>query len=141
MNKYITDFHERLEKRNITAVLDEKNENVIWFRARLPHAEAAPLFFVSFDEITGAFNLMITQLFKVKKPTIEIMSAINTFNSNPKIFACKMFMDHEGDITLNISALLERKIALELFDEYIDIAVAAIDSYYPLLDEMIQKGE
>lgn len=141
MNKYITDFNERLKERNLTTLLDEKNENVIWFRAKLPHAESTPLFYVSFDEITGSFTLFITQLFKIKKPTIEIMSAINTFNSNPKCFACKMFLDHEGDITLNINAFLERKIALDLFDTYIDIAVAAIDSYYPLLEEMIQKGE
>lgn len=140
MNKLISELAEYVGANKAPYRLAEDNENVIWFKTGLPKNNAAPVVYISYEEKSGIFYMMLSNLFKLTGAGIDLYQIINEFNADNGSFNCKMFIDREGDIVVNCSSVIEAKDALAQVNEYISVAVSSIDKYYGRIEELLEKN-
>lgn len=140
MNSVVADFCELLESRSVTYERNQNDENMIRFRTKLPHHDAAPFILIHFNPQNNALSLALSRLAMFSEPSEELYRLFNEFNSDPSNFACKMFADKDGQIIVLTNAIVKGDDARSQIEEYINISVLATDKYYGKISELIDKS-
>lgn len=130
MNKVLSDLAASLDAKNAPYQLNSENEDIIRFRTRLPNHDAAPRIFLSYNEQSGMFILIMTELFRFNQGDLELFSLMNNFNSDNRNFACKVFIPKSGELTFACESFIECDDPLGQIHEYISLAIRGADEYY-----------
>ena len=137
MNQVVADFCALLESRNVSYERNQQDENMIRFRTKLPNHDAAPFILIHFNPQNSALSLALSRLAMFSNPSEELYKLMNEFNSDPGNFACKMFMDKDGQIIILTNAILKGDDTSAQIEEYINISVLATDKYFRKISELI----
>ena len=106
-NKAIAAFREILDKRGISYDLNQNDGNMIRFRTQLPNFEGVtPYVIIHFNEENGALSLALTGIATFVKGGPDLYKLVNDFNADPANFACKMFVDQQGELVVLVSAIV-----------------------------------
>ncbi len=140
MNKVISQIGDMLDRRRIPFQTRQDDENVLRFRLTLPESRADVIFFISYYESENNFNLAVSRIARFKERIIDIYKLMNRFNSDPQTYNCKMFLDDEGYVIVTCNAVIASGELIKQVEEYIGIALEALDKYYPQIVDVIKKG-
>jgi len=140
MNRTIVMLGDMLDRRRIPYQQNLNNENVIRFHINLPESGAEVAFMISYIEPNNNFNLAINRIARFNAPTMDAYRLINRFNADPSTYNCKMFLDSEGYVIVTCNSVIEFGAVVKQVEEYIGIAIEALDKYYPQLVEVIDRG-
>lgn len=131
MNKYINGLAGYLKDHKIGYSTADDNEDILWFKTKLPDGSADVLYFISYNEKEQSFIMLINHIAKFTEVRTELMKLMNDFDADPLSFNCKMYIDQQGELIVNCCAIIKSGEVVEQMIDYIDMSVVAIQKYYP----------
>jgi hypothetical protein len=141
MNNTLKNFADYLTQNNLKYSTDDDNEDVIWFIAKLPNNEAVPLFYLNYNEENGSLVIMASRIVKFGSVNLELMKAVNAFNSDPSTFNCKAFIDNTGEFVVNNSSFVRNdENANDMILSLVDITVASLSKHYDDIVNTIEES-
>lgn len=140
MNKIINGVAGYLKDHKINFKTDDKNEEVIWFVAKLPNGSADLMFFISYNEDESSFIMLINRIARFREVRTELTRLMNSYNADPETYNSKMYIDSQGDIVVSCCATIKSGSVLEQIVDYIDICVESIQKYYPEIVKVIEDS-
>lgn len=141
MNPVVADFCGLLESKNVPYELNESDENMIRFRTKLPNHDPAPYVFIHYNPKNQALTLALSHILRLTSAGPDMYRLINEFNSDPSNFACKMFIDGNGDIIVLVNAIVAGKDPRDQIEDYLNVSILALDNYYGRISELIENSE
>ncbi|MBP5377921.1 MAG: hypothetical protein J6X85_09165 [Ruminococcus sp.] len=142
MNKVIADFRKILEKRGIAYELNNNDLNMIRFRSQLPtHEQVMPLILIHFNDENGALSLALSRIAEFTNGGPDLYKVINDFNADPKNFACKMYVENDGQLVVLVNSIIKSEDVCSIIEEYIKIIIIATDSYYDRISELFENTD
>lgn len=141
MNKFINGLAGYLKDHKISYSTANDNEDILWFKTKLPDGSADVLYFISYNEKEQSFIMLINHIAKFTEVRTELMKLMNDFNADPLSFNCKMYIDQQGDIVVNLCSIIKSGNIVEQMVDYIDVSVVALQKYYPEVIKITELGK
>ena len=139
-NAVIADFCELLESQNVSYELNQNDENMMRFRTKLPHHDTAPYVLVHHNPANSALSLALSRIALFSNAGEELYHIINDFNADPENFACKMFIDKDGQIIVLTNAILKGENTRNQIEDYLNICVLSLDKYLGKILELVNNS-
>ncbi|MBP5433883.1 YbjN domain-containing protein [Ruminococcus sp.] len=140
MNPILADFCGLLESHNVSYELNENDENMMRFRTKLPHHDTAPYVLVHYNPKNSALSLALSRIALFSSVGPDLYQIVNEFNADPGNFACKMFIDKDGQIIVLTNAILKGENTRDQVEDYLNICVLALDKYLGRILELINNN-
>ncbi|EWM52817.1 YbjN domain-containing protein [Ruminococcus flavefaciens] len=141
MHPVIADFCGLLESKNVPYQLNDNDENMIRFRTRLPHHEATPYVIIHMNPANQALTLSLSNVFRFTSLGPKIFQLMNVFNGDAGNFACKMFVDQQGELVVLVSAIVAGEDPRDQVEDYLNVSILALDNYYAQIKEIIDESQ
>ena len=140
MNRVMADFCGLLESKNVPYELNDNNADMIRFRTKLPHHEVAPYVFVHYNPENQALTLALNHMAQFTSVGMDLYQIMNDFNADSESFACRMYLEHNGELVVLSTAVVAGADPRDQIEDYLNVAIMATDKYFGRISEIIENS-